>query len=91
MAKLSDRFVPLLKNYGDLDKLLQFLEGDLNINNGQIELTKIVNGETSEKLVIQIGVENIDEETDCLKFKLKEGNIIEYVETLQIFDSKLML
>jgi hypothetical protein len=56
LAKLSDRFVPLLKNYGDLDKLLQFLEGDLNINNGQIELTKIVNGETSEKLVIQIGV-----------------------------------
>ena len=46
----------MLKNYGDLDKLLQFLEGDLNINDGQIELTKIVNGDTSEKLVIQIGV-----------------------------------
>ena len=56
LAKLSDRFVPMLKNYGDLDKLLQFLEGDLSINNGQIELTKIVNGETSEKQVIQIGV-----------------------------------
>ena len=56
LAKLSDRFVPMLKNYGDLDKLLQFLEGDLNINDGQIELTKIVNGDTSEKLVIQIGV-----------------------------------
>jgi hypothetical protein len=44
--------VPLLKSYGDLEKLLQFLEGDLNITDGRIEMTKIINGETSEKLVI---------------------------------------
>lgn len=83
--------MPLLQNYGDLEKLLQFLEGDLNINDGRIELTKIINGETSERLVIEIGVENIDEKTDCLKFKLKQGDLIEYVETLQMFDSKLMV
>lgn len=44
LAKLSDRFVPFLKNYGDLEKLLQFLEGDLNINEDKIEMTKIVDG-----------------------------------------------
>jgi hypothetical protein len=41
--------------------------------------------------VIEIGVENIDEESDCLKFKLKQGDLIEYVETLQMFDSKLLV
>ena len=36
LAKLSDRYVPVLKNYGDLESFLQFLEGDLNIKNGLI-------------------------------------------------------
>lgn len=66
------------------------MEGDLSLNEGKIQLAKITNGDTSEKLVIEIQIESVDQEIDCLKFKLKEGDTFEYVETLRTFDEKLM-
>ena len=86
LGKLTDRMVPFLKTYEDLEALLQFMEGELRIEKGMVEFTKIMNSETGEKLILTIGVENIDAEIDCLRFKLKEGNPLEYVETLQLFD-----
>lgn len=32
----------------------------------------------------------MDEETDCLKFKLLEGNVCEYVKLLQELDEKIL-
>jgi len=39
-----------------------------------------------EQLKIEINVESMDEETDCLKFKLLEGNVGDYVKLLHEFD-----
>ena len=52
IGKLSDRFVPELNNYEDLQALLQFLEGDLSLREGAIELKKFTKTEGAEKLVI---------------------------------------
>jgi hypothetical protein len=82
-AKLSDRWVPHLKNYGELEAILQVLGGDLNLKNGRVELTRIVSGENSQKIVMEISIESVDQEVDCLKFKLREGDTMEYLQVLQ--------
>lgn len=45
-----------------------------------------MNSETGKKLILTVGVDNIDSEIDCLRFKLKEGDPLELAETLQLFD-----
>lgn len=57
--------------------------GDLNLKNGRVELTRIVSGENSQKIVMEISIESVDEEVDCLKFKLREGDTMEYLQVLQ--------
>ena len=39
---------------------------------------------------MEVGLESVDEEIDCLKFKLREGDTMQFVETLQLFDEKLL-
>ena len=41
-------------------------------------------------MVTEVGLESVDEEIDCLKFKLREGDIMQFVEILQLFDEKLL-
>jgi hypothetical protein len=43
LSKISDRFVPALKSYSELECLLQFLEGDLSLREGVLEVKKITN------------------------------------------------
>ena len=39
---------------------------------------------------MEVGLESVDEEIDCLKFKLREEDTMQFVETLQLFDEKLL-
>jgi hypothetical protein len=55
-AKLSDRLVPYLKSYGEVEALLQVLEGDLSLKEGRIEITKMINSENGSKLVIEVSI-----------------------------------
>lgn len=55
----------------------------MNLKNGRVELTRIVSGENSQKIVMEISIESVDEEVDCLKFKLREGDTMEYLQVLQ--------
>lgn len=43
-----------------------------------------------EQLKIEVNIESIDEESDCLKFKLLEGNVGEYVKLLHDLDEKIL-
>lgn len=38
-------------------------------------------------MIIEISVEKVDADCDCLKFKLRSGDMISYVETLQLLDA----
>ena len=70
--------------------MLQFLEGDLSICNGIIELKKLTKTEGAEKLTIEVGIESVGNECDCLKFKLKEGDTFDFLDTLKVFDDKML-
>lgn len=55
-----------------------------------IQLSKIVNSETGGKVLIQVSIESVDENCDCLKFKLKQGDTFDFVDTLKLFDAQLL-
>ena len=46
-------------------------------------------GESGAKVVIEVRVENVGEECDCLKFRLREGDPLDFVQTLRLFDDKV--
>jgi hypothetical protein len=46
-------------------------------------------GETGGKVVIEVRVERVEEECDCLKFQLKEGDPLDLVQILRMFDAKI--
>lgn len=87
MAKLTDRFVPVIKSFEEFEGLLGLLEGDLTLEEHGGILTRL--GESGSKVVIEVRILRVGEECDCLKFRLKEGDPLDFAQTLKLFDEKV--
>lgn len=71
LSKLTDRFVPRLINFKDLESLLCQFAAQLKIVDGVVHLIKSVEEEGEGKIDIQMRVMAYDEDTDCLQFQIK--------------------
>lgn len=41
-------------------------------------------------LKVELNLEFVDENTDCIKFRILEGNVTDFVELMEEFDNKII-
>ncbi len=73
ISRLTDRFVPILLNFKDLECLLSELPAELKVEKGVVKLIRNIksDNEKTEQLVINIKILSVDEGTDCLQFSVE--------------------
>lgn len=98
--KLTDRLIPKIKSYGELAILFADLDGEIFCEKNIIKLIKLIENEQissldgekheqeneEQRVIIQIKIEQFNEECDCLKFIVEEGNAYYLREVLSEFD-----
>ena len=88
---MTDRLIPKMDTFADIEELFEGMQAEIRYQNNNMEIVKIFQElEEAEKVTIRVYVDELDEEVDCLRFKLIEGNPIRFVCMLNEFDEQVL-